>query len=79
MDNMNKNKYQDRICKKCGRLVKANEYGSHVYFPCRECNDEFWEKWYKLPKVRKVENKFLYTDEHIRLIKEYYKEDYFKL
>lgn len=71
-------KYEDRICEKCGRLVKADEYGSYVYFPCRQCNDEFWDKWYQLPKVKMVGNAFLHTDAHKALIKEYHKEDYFK-
>jgi hypothetical protein len=40
----------DRTCVKCGKLVKGNEYGSQVYFPCRECNDEFWAKWGSVAK-----------------------------
>lgn len=70
-------KNKDRICEKCGRLVKAGEYGSQVYFPCRQCNDEFWEKWYQLPKVKKVGDDWIRTEAHDALIKEYHKEDYF--
>lgn len=72
-------KYPDRTCLKCGRLVKGDEYGSHVYFPCKQCNDKFWDIWYTLPKVSKVGDTFVLTEEHIKLIKEYHKEDYFKL
>jgi len=69
----------NRYCLKCGRLVKSDEYGSRVYFPCRLCNDEFWGKWYQLPPVKKVGNVFLHTDAHTALIKEYHKEDYFHI
>ncbi len=69
--------YKDRICEKCGRLVKGNESGSYVYFPCKECNNEFWEKWYQLPPVKKIGNEFVKTEAHLQLIKEYHKENYF--
>jgi len=48
-----------------------------VYFPCRQCNDEFWAKWYQLPKVKKNGDVFLRTAAHDALIEEYHKEDYF--
>ncbi len=64
-------KYEDRVCKKCGIIIRSN------YQTCWGCNNEFWKKWYKLPKVQKVNGEFVHTEEHIKLIKEYYKEDYF--
>jgi len=48
-----------------------------VYFPCRQCNNEFWAKWHQLPKVKKVGDSWQHTEAHDLLIKEYHKEEYF--
>ena len=78
--NTTKGHYKDRICEKCGRLVKAGEWGSHTYYPCRQCNDEFWQKWYQLPKIKKIDTNFgTLSNEQLNLIHEYHKEDYFKI
>lgn len=75
----------DRICKKCGKMFDAfnietydgDKGCTNPHIICRGCNDEFWEKWYNLPKVQKIGNKLLKTESHNDLIKEYYKEDHF--
>lgn len=72
--------YNDFNCKKCGRLVKKGEYSSHVYYPiCPDCNNQFWNKWYLLPKCKKVEGEWVRTPAHTKLIQEYYKESYFNM
>lgn len=72
-------------CKKCGKIFDSFDHDSYdgaedctnPYKICEDCNDEFWDKWYKLPKCKKVNGKFIRTDAHNSLIKEYFKEDYF--
>lgn len=71
--------YKDRICKRCGVLVKGDEYGSHAHYPCRACNREFWQKWYLLPAVINYGGRWDLPEEHLALIREYNKEGYFKI
>lgn len=74
-------------CIKCGELFDSFNHDTYdgidgcyePYVICEKCNNEFWEKWYKLPKVQKIGNKFLKTESHTDLIKEYHKEGYFRL
>ena len=75
----------DRICKKCGKIFDAfnietydgDEGCTDPYIICRDCNDEFWGKWYNLPKVQYADGKFMRTEAHDALIKGYFKETYF--
>ena len=75
----------DRICKKCGKIFDAFNIETYdgdkdctdPYIICRDCNDEFWGKWYNLPKVQYADGKFSRTAAHDALIKEYFKETYF--
>jgi len=47
---------------------------------CKEfCNNEFWDKWYSLPKCKKIKGKWVRAPAHIELIQEYYKESYFDM
>jgi hypothetical protein len=75
-----------RPCKKCGELFDAFNHDTYdgdegcyePYIICEKCNDEFWNKWYQLPKVKKLDGIWQLTEEHDILIKEYQKESDFK-
>lgn len=72
-------------CKKCGQLFDSYDHDSYdgdnsctePYEICRDCNDEFWSKFRKLPKVEWVKGKSVLTLEHFKLIDEYHKASYF--
>lgn len=72
-------------CKKCGELFNSFDHDSYdgdtdctdPYQICMSCNDEFWVKWYQLPKCKLIDSVWYYTYAHFLLIKEYHKENYF--
>lgn len=74
-------------CKKCGVLFDTFDHDSYdgengctePYEICRDCNDEFWSRFHKLPKVQRVNGKYVHTSDHLKLIDEYYKQRYFKI
>jgi len=74
-------------CAKCGKDFDSYNHDSYdgdtgctdPYEICRDCNDEFWSKFHKLPKVQRVNGKFVYTSDHLKLIEEYHKQRHFKI
>lgn len=72
-------------CKKCGQLFDSYDHDSYdgdksctdPYEICRDCNDEFWSKFHKLPVYERDRGKPVLTLAHLKLIDEYHKASYF--
>jgi len=73
-------------CAKCGKDFDAYNHDSgdgeggctEPYEICRDCNDEFWNEFHKLPVYERDRGKPVLTLDHLELIEAYHKQSHFK-